>query len=64
MNAIEMFITAIIALALLGPLNEYVDAVNVSGTLATLVGLIPLLYVIILVAAFAYVLKRQANLGR
>jgi len=61
MNSVEMFITAILALALLGPLQEFVNGLNVSGSVATLVGLIPLLYIIVLVAAFAVVLKKSAR---
>ena len=56
-----MFITAILALALLGPLQDFVNGLNVTGSVATLVGLIPLLYIIVLVAAFAYILRKSAS---
>lgn len=61
MDAVNMFITAILALALLGPLQDFVNGLNVTGSVATLVGLIPLLYIIVLVAAFALILRKSAS---
>ncbi len=60
-DAVQMFVTAILALALLGPLQDFVNGLNVTGSTATLVGLIPLLYIIVLVAAFAVILRKSSR---
>jgi len=55
----DLFVEVIIAVALFGPLTSYVSAAaaNASGTTALLLNLIPILYVIVIVAAFVYVVK-------
>jgi hypothetical protein len=62
-NFVDMFVTAIIAIALFAPLNSYVsDAAadpNISTTAAVLLGLVPVLYIILLVAGFAYMLRKK-----
>lgn len=58
MDFVDMFVTAIIAIALLPVLVDYIDASNFTGIVGTLVGLVPVLYVILLVAGFAYWLKK------
>jgi uncharacterized membrane protein len=56
---IDLFIEAIIAVALFGPLNDYINSINATGTVGVLLSLIPVLYVIVLVAVFAYAVKRR-----
>jgi len=57
----DMFVTAIIAVALYAPLQAFIDdaVLTASGIGATLLSLIPVLYVIVLIGAFAYWLKRK-----
>lgn len=59
MNFLDVFVTVIIAIALYEPLNTFVEAVNASGVAATLLNLVPLLYIIAVVAVIAYELKRK-----
>jgi len=56
---IDLFLEAVIAVALFGPLNLYIDAINATGTTGMLLSLIPVLYVIVLVAVFAYAVKQR-----
>lgn len=58
---VEMFIEVVIAVALFGPLKSYVDVAseNASGTTGLLLNLVPVLYIILIVAGFAYQLKRK-----
>jgi hypothetical protein len=58
-NYIDMFVEVIIAVALFGPLQQFITDVNASGIPGTLLALVPVLYVILLVAAFAYQLKHK-----
>jgi hypothetical protein len=57
----DMFVTAIIAVALYAPLQAFIDdaVATATGVGATLLSLIPILYVIVLIGAFAYWLKRK-----
>jgi len=59
----DLFIEVIIAVALFGPLVSYVTtaAENASGTTALLLNLIPILYVIVIVAGFVFVVKGKMH---
>lgn len=59
MDFMDVFVTVIIAVALYVPLNSFVEAANVTGILGTLLDLVPLLYVVAIVAAIAYQIKRS-----
>lgn len=60
---VEMFVLAVIAVALYAPLKSYTDeaAANSSGVEATLITLVPTLYIIVLIAVFAYMLKHKGK---
>lgn len=60
---VELFVVAIIAVALLGPLISFIDAAaaNVSAVVSTLLYLIPVLYVILIVAGFAFALTAMSK---
>lgn len=60
-NFMEMFVTAIIAVALYAPLQAFIDdaVATATGIGATLLSLVPVLYVIVLIGAFAYWLKSK-----
>lgn len=54
---VDLFVEALIAVALYGPLTDYIATVNATGIVGTLLDLVPVLYVVILIAAFAFQLK-------
>lgn len=60
---VDMFVTAIIAIALFAPLNNYVQEAaadpNLSTTLSVLLELVPVLYIVLLVAGFAFMLRKN-----
>ena len=60
-NFMEMFVTAVIAVALYAPLQAFIDdaVATATGVGATLLALIPVLYIIVLIGAFAYWLKSK-----
>lgn len=58
-NYVDLFVEAIIAVALYGPLTDYITAINATGVVGTLFDLVPVLYVVLLIAAFAYQLKKK-----
>lgn len=58
---VELFVVAIIAIALYGPLVEFIEGVNATGTAKTLLDLVPLLYIILLIAGFAFAVTAVAR---
>lgn len=60
-NYMDLFIEAIIAIALFAPLQSYVDSANASGAAGLLLALVPILYIIVLVAAFAFAVKGRMS---
>lgn len=61
---VELFVIAIVAVALYGPLVDFIEGINATGTAATLLNLVPLLYIILIVAGFAFALTQMAKSGR
>jgi len=59
MNFLDVFVTVIVAIALYEPLTTFVDGVNATGIASTLLNLVPLLYIIAVVAVIAFELKRK-----
>jgi len=57
----DLFIEAVIAIALFPVLTTFVANANVTGVGGTLLSLIPILYIIVLVAAFAYAVKNRSQ---
>ncbi|RLD80395.1 MAG: hypothetical protein DRJ15_07145 [Bacteroidetes bacterium] len=57
---IELFVMAVVAVALLPVLVSFINdaVINQSAAITALLYLIPVLYVIVLIVAFAYAVKR------
>lgn len=58
-DMVDMFITAIVAFALLPVLVSYIADLNLTGAVGALATIVPVLYVIIVVGGFAYALKKR-----
>lgn len=61
---VELFVIAIVAVALYGPLVDFIEGINATGTAATLLDLVPLLYIILIVAGFAFALTAMSKRGK